>query len=46
MRIEYQKKTIDPVNDKIDPSQKKSFVIAVVVAFISVFVWFFKILFF
>jgi len=46
MRIEYQEKPIDPVKEKVAPTQKVSFVIAVVVAFISVFMWFFKILLF
>jgi hypothetical protein len=44
MKIEH-KKAADPLKD-LTPLQKKTLIVATVVAFLGIFVWFVKILFF
>jgi len=44
MKIEH-KKTADPLKD-LTPLQRKTIVVASIVAFLGIFVWFVKILFF
>jgi hypothetical protein len=44
MKIEH-KKAVDPFKD-LTPLQRKTFRAAVIVAFVGIFVWFIKIIFF
>jgi hypothetical protein len=45
MKIEHKKKAADPFKD-LTAIQRRSLTVAIVVAFIGIFVWFIKILFF
>jgi hypothetical protein len=44
MKIEH-KKAVDPFKD-LTPLQRKTLTVAIIVAFLGIFVWFIKILFF
>jgi hypothetical protein len=45
MKIEH-KKTAKPFRDNLSPFQQKTYTVAIILAFLGIFVWFIKILFF
>lgn len=45
MKIEHRKQVVDPLKD-LSTLQKRCLTAAIILAFVGIFVWFFKILFF